>query len=888
MNNSESTMLLKDFLSVVHGEVRERLDMQSMVNGGAVQFEEGAFIEVFAGYMAERGITFEPQPCRFVATVDGRPLRLSGYALSEELDRLDLLVTVYAGENDPRTLPEETALEAARECGHFLELSASGTLVGRVDQSHEAFPLISTIGAAWNAMTQVRIHVLTDLCAGTLHLPELDILGRAVRGEVFDIERVFDQRQDAELHHRFRALASFRDEWLETIRDAGTEEGETGIDAFVNDVARRLVDAEEFTDFQRCRFMRAVAGQPAMQVDGYAFDDVDGSLALVVADYCGIPDMPALEAEEAARLFDAAEHFMTAALSGELLGEGSPSDDPGIGLAADIVRQQAGISRLRIYLVTDRLADFIDPPTVGGSPVERHTWDVARFHRAWISDSGRDDLEVDFMDSAGVGVAALHAGSGDDYEGYLCTVSGTMLASIYERHGSRLLEGNVRSFLSTKGKINAGIQQTIAERPAMFFAYNNGIAATAESVEFDKDSSRIVRAINLQIVNGGQTTASLAAAARLGSDLSRVWVPMKLSVLPPARASDLIPLIARFANSQNKVNESDFFANHPYHLRLEQLSKQVLAPVGKGGIPTRWYYERARGEYVNEQKNLSKKQKDEFLLRNPKSQLLTKLDVAKLENTWKGLPHKVSKGAQKNFVFFAGWLAKRWTENDGAFDEQYFRDLVAMAILLRQTEMIVKEQPWYTGSYRANIVTYALAVLQFSVLKNGKGRQLDLGDIWEHQSVSPALCAQIALNAKAAFDVLTDPSRPKANVTEWAKHEACWERARDAAPTLSQAVIAELFDPISRKYASGNAVQQVGYGVFARTAVLGVRSGQWQELLDWGSMHALLDMREQRLLKGACRIPKFVPSVKECEQVWAIRARLIKEGFAETVAQSGG
>jgi hypothetical protein len=201
----------------------------------------------------------------------------------------------------------------------------------------------------------------------------------------------------------------------------------------------------------------------------------------------------------------------------------------------------------------------------------------------------------------------------------------------------------------------------------------------------------------------------------------------------------------------------------------------------------------------------------------------------------------------------------------------------------------VKEQPWYTGSYRPNIVTYALALLQFTVLKNGKGRQLDLGEIWEHHTVSPALCEQIARSARVAFDTLTDPGRPKANVTEWAKQEACWERARDAAIPLSQAVIDGLYDPIARKYAvtSGNSVQQVGYGVFARTAVLGIRPGQWQQLLDWGGTRSLLDLKDKKLLGIACRIPKFVPSVKECEQIWAVRSRLVKEGFFEEGERAG-
>jgi hypothetical protein len=179
-------------------------------------------------------------------------------------------------------------------------------------------------------------------------------------------------------------------------------------------------------------------------------------------------------------------------------------------------------------------------------------------------------------------------------------------------------------------------------------------------------------------------------------------------------------------------------------------------------------------------------------------------------------------------------------------------------------------------------VTYTLALLKFTVLKTGKGRRhLDLGTIWNRQSISSALRAQIALMSRAVFDVLTDPGRPRANVTEWAKQEACWARVRDVAVPLSQAVIDELFDPVLHKYAPGSNVPQVGYGVFARTAVLGIPAGQWQKLLDWGRENALLDVREERVLRSACRMPKFVPIVKECEQLWAVRSRLIKEGFEE-------
>ena len=137
-----------------------------------------------------------------------------------------------------------------------------------------------------------------------------------------------------------------------------------------------------------------------------------------------------------------------------------------------------------------------------------------------------------------------------------------VIAQIYDRFGSRLLEGNVRSFLSTKVKVNKGIRNTIINEPEMFFAYNNGISATATDAEFRKTEHglQLISANDLQIVNGGQTTASLLMAKiKDKADLANVYVQMKLSVVSPTTADSVIPLIARYANSQNQISDADFF-----------------------------------------------------------------------------------------------------------------------------------------------------------------------------------------------------------------------------------------------------------------------------------------------------------------------------------------
>ena len=684
-------------------------------------------------------------------------------------------------------------------------------------------------------------------------------------------------------------LDDFHEDLLATVRLAAEARKDFVRACFVDEAGTRLIDSEEFTDFQPCHYEGIGARKRRLHVDGFAFDDADSSMALVVAEFSNSDEIQSFGAAEARRAFSGLTAFIEEALAGNLTSGAIDEAQPGFGLAADLIRLQSNTVRFRFYLVSDgqlstRLTEWPEEE-IQGIPVEFRIWDVAHFHRVHESASGRDALDVSFCEDGFDGLPYLAAGSAKgEYEAYLCMIPGSALAGIYERYGSRLLEGNVRSFLSIKGKVNAGIQNTIQDRPEMFFAYNNGIAATAASVVLGGgDVPRIESATDLQIVNGGQTTASLATALRNGVDLSRVCVQMKLSVLPPNKASDLIPLIARFANSQNKVNDADFFANHPYHVRLEELSRRLWAPAPSGvQHGSHWFYERARGQYLNEQSGLTKSQRAKFLLLNPKAQLLTKTDVAKLENTWRGFPHKVSFGAQKNFLAFAEWVAKEWTSDNEQFSEEYYRYLVALAILFRHTEAMVSKQPWYQGGYRANVVTYTLAKLQFMILREAKGQQLDLREVWNQQVVPHEVSDQLVRIAEAVFRVLTHPNRPKENVTEWAKMLACWEKVQEEAIPLNTDILTRKADPTLdralRDVAAG--IQPIGHGLFARTAVMGVDGTQWDAMRRWGVRQGVLTTRETDLLRAASRIPKFAPSAKDCEKLLKLRGKLVEQGFS--------
>ena len=212
-------------------------------------------------------------------------------------------------------------------------------------------------------------------------------------------------------------------------------------------------------------------------------------------------------------------------------------------------------------------------------------WDLTRLHRFASSGTGREDVLIDLEADFGGPLPALPAHLTEaDYEAYLVVVPGAQLAAIYDRWGARLLEQNVRVFLQARGNVNKGIRNTLEYNSEMFFAYNNGITATAEAVEIGREGGGIV-------LTGLRTFRSSTAArpphpfmrrAERRTSSSNVFVQMKLSIVDPERAMEIVPKISEYANTQNRVSAADFFANHPFHIRLEEFSRRIFAPSPDG------------------------------------------------------------------------------------------------------------------------------------------------------------------------------------------------------------------------------------------------------------------------------------------------------------------
>jgi hypothetical protein len=573
----------------------------------------------------------------------------------------------------------------------------------------------------------------------------------------------------------------------EVISEAHLEVAETlRAEAFTSRMIQELTEVGEFDDGQ-VAFFRA----HGVEISGYSVADDGHRLDLLISIHTQIVPPETVTRDQVDTAFARLLTFFDKARAGlaTSLEESTAAFDMAVS-----IRELEHLEKLRLFVVTDGRTTVKQrtPKDRDDIRVSFHVWDIKRLHHAITSGQQQESIDIDFVHRFGAAMPCLVAPhTWTDYAAYLAVVPGRVLAEIYDEYGTRLLERNVRAFLQTRGKVNRGIRNTIINEPERFLAYNNGISATASSVKvisLPDGGFGIASVEDLQIVNGGQTTASIHhVAKRDKADISHIHVPAKLTVVAERQLAEIVPLISRYANSQNKVNDADFEANDPFHVQLEKWSRSIWAPaVGGSQLQTRWFYERARGQY---QDSLGREgtpaRKRLFKTVHPTNQKFTKTDLAKFENSWDQLPHIVSLGAEKNFRHFTLRLAQRARFQ---VTQAYFERLIATAILFRTTERIVSQQKF--GGYRANIVTYTVAYIS-----NITSQQINLDDIWQSQSISESLAGAIETVCHEVHEALVD-APGSGNVTEWCKKEACWHRVRRLDVRLPRSLKGELTDAV--------------------------------------------------------------------------------------------
>jgi hypothetical protein len=684
-------------------------------------------------------------------------------------------------------------------------------------------------------------------------------------------------------------LVEFNNSLVEEVAVEASVSGISQAEAFFERMAAVLESEGEIVTADRIAFRASSQGK-TVRIDGIAGDprESEGVLSVIVSNFNDEDAPVKTNAKDATRAFAHLINFVAAARRApfrEDLAEGSAE----AGAASIIASAWSSVTKIKLILMTNAIysarTDAALAGKIGGIPVTYNVWDLTRFHRYETSGQAREKIIVKFRDDFGSSIPALVAsGSGEYLDSYLAVISGHQLAEIYDKWGARLLESNVRSFLQARGAVNRGIRDTIKDEPAMFFSYNNGLSATADSVEVEKSSDglRIVSASNLQVVNGGQTTASLHAALKNSPEtLEQVHVQMKLTVVPSKTSEDVVPFISKYANSQNKVSAADFFSNHPFHMRMEEYSRRVLAPAADDtNRETKWFYERARGQYLVERAKKSQAERRRFDLENPKPQYFVKTDLAKVEMSFRMRPDTVSKGAQKNFGEFAQMIGADWNRSDKKFDETWYRRLVSKLIIFRHLEKTIPKQPWYPGGYRANIVTYSISKLVSDA--DERDRVIDLDTVWRRQSVSRDLGDALLIAAEAAVEVITHPEAGMSNITEWGKKQACWATLQRADIDYGPEFMNCLVEPEQARAVQrdGRREEELISGIEAQTSVIEAGSEFWNRLREWGRGKKIFSPKEDGILKVCGLFPSKLPSEKQSVIALDLLERAREEGYA--------
>jgi len=339
---------------------------------------------------------------------------------------------------------------------------------------------------------------------------------------------------------------------------------------------------------------------------------------------------------------------------------------------------------------------------------------------------------------------------------------------------------------------------------------------------------------------------------------------MKLTVINKPENIDIIaPKISEYSNAQNKVNTADFSANDPFHINLESISQTIWAPDPTGGnAQSKWYYERSRGSYaesIAQKRTHANKKKWERV--NPRSQKFDKIMVAKLENSWRQLPHIVSLGGQKNFSHFMVFVREKIeAKSEIKVDKKYFHDLIGKLILWKNMEKIIRKQG--IAGYRANIITYTISW----ILRN-KIDLINLDSIWNAQGISEELAGTIDIITRHIRNII---SNVDGNVTEWCKKVDCWNKIKDKELDLTHEV-----ETFSKSADSAPNKFEIDFADYTDNLDL------WINLLKWNELNPQLSLWEIDFCGSIKNIieKKDAPSFAQIQKAEKILKKSFKKGF---------
>jgi len=670
-----------------------------------------------------------------------------------------------------------------------------------------------------------------------------------------------------------------------------SESGEGRSAVFTKQYLDKLINYEKIEEYNFSYFESITTRGRKLRIDAYYYDEVEDNLNLYVTDFCGKSDIERITFTDIKTIFDRLIAFIELAYAGKLDKYVDISDRI-YSCIEEIKKKYNIIKKYKLNIITDKiLSDRVsvyESNEVSGKAIEYNIWDINRIFLLESSKDIDEDYIVNFGKYGVHGLEFITLNQSQEHEikSYLGIIPGEVLANIFDEYGSKILESNVRSFLSFKGKVNAGIRATILNEneKKKFFAYNNGISITASKVitENIDGNNYIIGLERMQIVNGGQTTASLSNARfRDKASLEGIFLQVKITEINDEQKDEIVRNISKYSNSQNKVTDADFYSTSPFAVRMEQLSRRIFAPATNGNQhETQWFYERAKGQYFLAQTKLATADLKSFLKRNPKNQLLTKANIGTYRNIWECRPHIAKKGAENSLKYFVDKIGKLWDANNLQFNEVYFKETVAIGILYRKLNKAILKEKWYKFGYAAEVTIYTLSLISYMFGINNK--HFDLLKIWNQQNIDDKSFAIILELAEKVYLKICDDKREISNISEWCKKEACWNSVKQVDfdikyilenYSVSSNIKKDIIKDAKEDMKFDNDIQRL-------SKIISAGSQFWKDLSIFALSKNILNEKEMSILAIACRMDyKTIPSEKQAIVLEKVYEKCILEGY---------
>lgn len=700
-------------------------------------------------------------------------------------------------------------------------------------------------------------------------------------------------------------IGEFRIQFMEQLRFDAEHEGTEPESQFISKALDLLEEIGDVSDPMPMSIeMKGRRGR-IMAFDAYAYDEADGALIMIASDFINeIDNTPTLTNTRIDELFMHMRNFIEESVEGDVSAYCDDSD-LAINIAKEI-KTKVGKSMLTTEIlrfkfiilsnaVLSRQVKNISREEFLERPVELNIWTIERFHQTYSTNSS-EIIEIETKDFGCDGIQYLKADIGEEtnYDAYLGIVPGEFLANIYCKYGSKLLQGNIRAFLSVRGKVNKGIRETIIKNPENFFTYNNGIAVVARTIGFSEDKSKIIYLKDPQIINGGQTTASLANAKIKkevkDGGMNNLFVPMKLTVLNVDddmseedidRYNSITKTISQCANSQNAVSEADFFSNHPFHVLMEQLSRKKMAPPVNGNpYQTIWFYERSRGKWEQEQMQLSPAARAKFCEKHPKNQVIKKEKLAKCLNAFAMNPHEVCQSSAINFSHFAKTINNLYETSKESINEVFFSRCVCSVIIFDSIDRRINKADWYpTGGNKAQIIPYAIAKLMSMIPKD---MDLDWKLIWQKQEMYPALEKEL-MNLAHIVHEFFEKEAQGGLVRSLARRADTWNKCKNLPLSLSEEFKSTLIPKYEMKQEEATAKKERKFsqGIDISVEVFKLGAEYWKKVYNDLSKENILSYGDVAFIGSIAEYIKrnSLPSAAQCKRLIKIVEKAEDKGY---------